>query len=317
MYKNLKSNNKFAEGNRTTSRLFSVINGLVPLILVQRVTNSVNKFAILLHKYRFSQDCRNRLCVMSGNDGYCGFGHSVCYQFFKRMYHPGSSANELALKAKDDYNSVLQLGRSMIEMLGVLAIVAVLSVGGIAGYSKAMEKFKVNKLISEYNMLIFGLMEHKQSILLPDDDNIDFELGETIKALNLVPENWRLLNEKYLDDGRGNLVNARIGQSSVAPVLVIDFNLGGLSEDESGSLISTTFSNKLCFEMFNTLVYPLRDGLVMGRVFRTGNKEDNRYYGAAYCGGGNKCLQDLNLSDIKRECDACDGKNRCNVTITF
>lgn len=29
-------------------------------------------------------------------------------------------------------------GRSMIEMLGVLAIVGVLSVGGIAGYSKAI-----------------------------------------------------------------------------------------------------------------------------------------------------------------------------------
>ena len=36
-------------------------------------------------------------------------------------------------------------GRSMIEMLGVLAIVGVLSVGGIAGYSKAMEKWKINK----------------------------------------------------------------------------------------------------------------------------------------------------------------------------
>ena len=38
-----------------------------------------------------------------------------------------------------------QLGRSMIEMLGVLAIIGVLSVGGIAGYSKAMEKWKINK----------------------------------------------------------------------------------------------------------------------------------------------------------------------------
>ena len=35
-------------------------------------------------------------------------------------------------------------GRSMIEMLGVLAIIGVLSVGGIAGYYKAMEKFKQN-----------------------------------------------------------------------------------------------------------------------------------------------------------------------------
>ena len=37
-------------------------------------------------------------------------------------------------------------GRSMIEMLGVLAIIGVLSVGGIAGYSKAMETYKINKL---------------------------------------------------------------------------------------------------------------------------------------------------------------------------
>ena len=38
-------------------------------------------------------------------------------------------------------------GRSMIEMLGVLAIIGVLSVGGIAGYSKAMMKYRINKKI--------------------------------------------------------------------------------------------------------------------------------------------------------------------------
>lgn len=38
-------------------------------------------------------------------------------------------------------------GRSMIEMLGVLAIVGVLSVGGIAGYSRAMSKFRENKTV--------------------------------------------------------------------------------------------------------------------------------------------------------------------------
>ena len=38
------------EVNSTASRLFSVINGLVPLILVQQVTNQVNKLALLLHK---------------------------------------------------------------------------------------------------------------------------------------------------------------------------------------------------------------------------------------------------------------------------
>ncbi len=38
-----------------------------------------------------------------------------------------------------------QSGRSMIEMLGVLAIIGVLSAGGIAGYTMAMATFKSNK----------------------------------------------------------------------------------------------------------------------------------------------------------------------------
>ena len=44
-------------------------------------------------------------------------------------------------------------GRSMIEMLGVLAIIGVLSVGGIAGYSKAMMKFKINKTIDQITQI--------------------------------------------------------------------------------------------------------------------------------------------------------------------
>ena len=58
------------------------------------------------------------------------------------------------------YKKFMENGRSMIEMLGVLAIVGVLSVGGIAGYSKAMEQFRLNKVIGEYSMLIFGMLEH-------------------------------------------------------------------------------------------------------------------------------------------------------------
>ena len=50
-----------------------------------------------------------------------------------------------------------QSGRSMIEMLGVLAIVGVLSVGGIAGYSKAMTKFKINKTIDQVTHIATNL----------------------------------------------------------------------------------------------------------------------------------------------------------------
>ncbi len=51
-------------------------------------------------------------------------------------------------------NHTNQSGRSMIEMLGVLAIIGVLSVGGIAGYSKAMMKFKINKTIDQISQIV-------------------------------------------------------------------------------------------------------------------------------------------------------------------
>ena len=49
-----------------------------------------------------------------------------------------------------------EFGRSMVEMLGVLAIIGVLSVGGITGYRNAMDRYKANKLINEIQI---GLIE--------------------------------------------------------------------------------------------------------------------------------------------------------------
>ena len=38
-------------------------------------------------------------------------------------------------------------GRSMVEMLGVLAIIGVLSIGGIAGYTMAMNRYRANEAV--------------------------------------------------------------------------------------------------------------------------------------------------------------------------
>ena len=50
-------------------------------------------------------------------------------------------------------------GRSMVEMLGVLAIIGVLSIGGIAGYTMAMNRFRANEAIdiaNKYASLVFA-----------------------------------------------------------------------------------------------------------------------------------------------------------------
>ena len=39
-------------------------------------------------------------------------------------------------------------GRSMVEMLGVLAIIGVLSIGGIAGYTLAMNRYRANEILN-------------------------------------------------------------------------------------------------------------------------------------------------------------------------
>ena len=52
-----------------------------------------------------------------------------------------------------------QSGRSMVEMLGVLAIIGVLSVGGIAGYSKAMHKYKMNQTMDIVSKVLMNIIE--------------------------------------------------------------------------------------------------------------------------------------------------------------
>ena len=50
-------------------------------------------------------------------------------------------------------------GRSMVEMLGVLAIIGVLSVGGIAGYSLSMRRHRANAVVdiaSKYALVTYS-----------------------------------------------------------------------------------------------------------------------------------------------------------------
>ena len=46
-----------------------------------------------------------------------------------------------------------QSGRSMVEMLGVLAIIAVLSIGGIVGFRLAMNHYQSNQIAHEMNIM--------------------------------------------------------------------------------------------------------------------------------------------------------------------
>ena len=77
----------------------------------------------------------------------------MCQAIFKLIRKEVEDALIFACRQKR-HDIKTQSGRLMIEMLGVLAIVGVLSIGGIAGYSKAMGRYRVNETINQISHIV-------------------------------------------------------------------------------------------------------------------------------------------------------------------
>lgn len=98
-----------------------------------------------------------------------------------------------------------QSGRSMVEMLGVLAIIGVLSIGGISGYSKAMSKFRVNKTLDQISMLVMNIRSLYSG-------NIDYSgLNDTVViSMGIIPKDMI-----DVSDPTKKIINAYQGGVSV------------------------------------------------------------------------------------------------------
>lgn len=212
----------------------------------------------------------------------------------------------------------LEKGRSMIEMLGVLAIIGVLSVAGISGYSRAMEKFKINKLVGEYSNVIFQLLEYKDNLLRSNPKNQVF-ISDIMAAMNIVPGSWVKRDRANYIDSQGNYVVVYLlGDSNL---ISFDMYLGGTSKNENGIWVSTGFSEKLCIELLHNITLPLSSELFRVTV---ANSENNwargvTRYGAKYCGTAErKCIASATLSDFQEMCKFCEGlEGECNIGIRF
>ena len=62
----------------------------------------------------------------------------------------------------------LTAGRSMVEMLGVLAIIGVLSIGGIMGFRRAMDTHHVNNLMNDVSLLGMAVATRDQAVYNAD-----------------------------------------------------------------------------------------------------------------------------------------------------
>ena len=129
-----------------------------------------------------------------------------------------------------------QSGRSMVEMLGVLAIIGVLSVGGISGYSKAMAKFKLTKAQDQLTMMIMNI--RTAYVTSPGYPGLNNSLAADYKLVS---------QEMVVSQGGSSLISAFGGEVLVSAVQGADgtangafqiiFN--GLGKDACTSLASS------------------------------------------------------------------------------
>ena len=201
------------------------------------------------------------------------------------------------------------LGRSMIEMLGVLAIIGVLSVGGIAGYSKAMEKFKLNKIINEYSMFLYNLVEHLDDLhrWAHETTQQSQVITEELYAMNIVPDVWSQESTQYFKDSMGNSVAVSVAPYMGAALpdrLSVSIYLGGLTSTNSAG-----FTVNLCTSFFTDILIPLQSTLIDAKLFRHKASFSQEWAGSAYCTANRKCLSNMTLSDVHELCSSCDSKN--------
>ena len=86
-----------------------------------------------------------------------------------------------------NYLKQLEYGRSMVEILGVLAIIGVLSIGGIQGYKYAMDKHRANDIVHEVNMRVQDIWHTYQDKPFPAEFSEWPEMTQTGFPIDVVP----------------------------------------------------------------------------------------------------------------------------------
>ena len=129
-------------------------------------------------------------------------------------------------------------GRSMVEMLGVLAIIGVLSVGGIAGYTMAMNRYRANEVVdmaNKYAVIAYSSYMTSKMMNNGDDDAV------------VVPE---FKDTGLFADATGSLKNVVNGTT-----------IGNAIVDENTVKINLTFTEKKVCQAVETSL-----GAVAGTV---------------------------------------------------
>ena len=204
--------------------------------------------------------------------------------------------------SKPDNDSVCT-GRSMVEMLGVLAIIGVLSVGAIAGYSKAMMKYKMNQAADAYNHLIATVIEKiAQDSSVFEGDSVGTLWYTSIFAkAGWLPDYFKPRKDTATTPDAVNFVHDKLGNN-----VWIFKN----TRNELGIGVETRRQKELCITLFN-LAKEWKDDLARcDSENANGSAIYGQFFGDKSCSDNVKCLANVTVNDIDAACSPCETQ-RC------
>lgn len=113
-----------------------------------------------------------------------------------------------------------QLGRSMIEMMGVLAIIGVLSVGGLDMISKARRNNQIAGLLSGVSNLAGTILQNRKYA-----EEVKSSYGKNyilfLNKIGKLPEGFKYeATSKALTSDLGNKIEAKIDENHVVTITV-------------------------------------------------------------------------------------------------
>ena len=184
-------------------------------------------------------------------------------------------------------NFKTESGRSMTEMLGTLAIIGVLSIGGIAGYSYGMDKYRCNKTMNDISLRTVDLITQASQ----GRSELSFAEWENEDSI------YDFSNPAYSDDG---LVMFDIGTTKKLPKSVCQMIFDGLSNTAVQIDIneSPATSKDSCGED-NTMTFYFEGGGT-----GTGDNSAEEKCGGTVCGTCQKCENEtcVPVADYEMAC---------------
>ncbi len=146
-----------------------------------------------------------------------------------------------------------QFGRSMVEMLGVLAIIGVLSIGAIAGYSKAMEKYKLNKTIEEINTIV----QNFRTLCSGRKDICSTTLGTNVPDQAAILKKLAIIPDYLWDsNSHGGLTNrfgggSRVGLNLLNTIPLISVYYTNIPYNICIGLVTADWDNILDIDLYD------------------------------------------------------------------